>query len=32
MTGRLFHVSYPVAGTWRLLRRRGWRGSSRPGG
>ncbi|MDH6108977.1 transposase [Kitasatospora sp. MAP12-15] len=24
MIGRLFHVSYTVEGTWRLLRRHGW--------
>jgi hypothetical protein len=24
MIGRLFHVSYTVEGTWRLLRRYGW--------
>ncbi|KQV16777.1 MULTISPECIES: winged helix-turn-helix domain-containing protein [unclassified Kitasatospora] len=24
MIGRLFHVSYTVEGTWRLLRRNGW--------
>ncbi|MGW4650211.1 IS630 family transposase [Kitasatospora sp. NPDC004289] len=24
LIGRLFHVSYTVEGTWRLLRRRGW--------
>jgi len=24
MIGRLFHVSYTVEGTWRLLRRCGW--------
>jgi hypothetical protein len=22
--GRLFHVSYTVEGTWRLLKRHGW--------
>jgi hypothetical protein len=22
--GRMFHVSYTVEGTWRLLRRHGW--------
>uniref|UniRef100_UPI000D1B5682 helix-turn-helix domain-containing protein n=1 Tax=Actinacidiphila paucisporea TaxID=310782 RepID=UPI000D1B5682 len=24
MIGRLFHVSYTVEGTWRLLKRYGW--------
>lgn len=24
MIGRLFHISYTVEGTWRLLRRHGW--------
>lgn len=24
LTGRLFHVSYTVEGTWQLLRRHGW--------
>ncbi|GGZ17048.1 hypothetical protein GCM10010327_54960 [Streptomyces nitrosporeus] len=24
MIGRLFHVSYTVEGTWRLLQRHGW--------
>ncbi|WP_326614825.1 winged helix-turn-helix domain-containing protein [Streptomyces scopuliridis] len=24
MIGRMFHVSYTVEGTWRLLRRHGW--------
>lgn len=23
-TGRLFHVTYTVEGTWKLLRPRGW--------
>ncbi|MFF3890297.1 winged helix-turn-helix domain-containing protein [Streptomyces sp. NPDC001914] len=22
--GRLFHVSYTIEGTWRLLKRHGW--------
>nr|WP_243869441.1 winged helix-turn-helix domain-containing protein [Streptomyces liangshanensis] len=24
LIGRLFHVSYTVEGTWRLLKRHGW--------
>ncbi|MFD7691517.1 winged helix-turn-helix domain-containing protein [Streptomyces sp. NPDC059781] len=24
LIGRLFHVSYPVEGAWRLLKRHGW--------
>ncbi|MGZ0199517.1 helix-turn-helix domain-containing protein [Streptomyces sp. RM1] len=31
-TGRLFHVSYTVESTWRLLRRQGWSWQQPAGG